>query len=58
MTKDMEEITMQTSTFIDLVHTQAKMQIERNEELSLNDVLEILLDLMEKGTKKTMEDNK
>ena len=58
MTEDMEDMTMKTTTFIDLVHTQAKMQIERNEELSLNDVLEILLDMMEKKTKKTLEDNK
>ncbi len=58
MTEDMEEITMQTSTFIDLVHTQAKMQIEMNKELSLNDVLEILLDIMTKNTKKTLENNK
>jgi len=58
MTEDMEEIPMQTSTFIDLVHTQAEMQIELNKELSLNDVLEILLDKMNKNTKKTLEDNK
>jgi len=42
--EEMEDLTMSTDTFIMLVKTQAKLQIEKNKEMSLNDVMEFLLD--------------
>ena len=45
-------------TFIKLVHTQAKMQIDMKKELSLDDTVNLLLDKMDKKTQKTLENNK
>ena len=45
----MKKITIDKSTFDQLVHIQGRLQIVKNKEISLNEVLEYLMDRCKKS---------